>query len=81
MWERRKYQRREVRTLGKVIFAQPLSVIDCVVHDISEGGACLELPTAVPTPDTFELIVLPSPRRRACNVMWRLEKRIGIAFR
>ena len=81
MWERRKAARRVVRTLGKIIFPKPLSVIDCVVHDISEGGACLELPGSASTPDAFELIIQPDPMRRACSVVWRLEKRMGIEFR
>ena len=86
MWERRKAERHAIRTLGKIIFLKPLSVIECVVHDISEGGACLELPKPASTPDAFELIIQPDPRRpdptrRACNVVWRSERRMGIEFR
>lgn len=81
MWEKRKHPRREVLTLGKVIFNRPLSVINCIVHDISEGGACLELPQGTETPDTFELVIQPIPQRRPCDVVWRREKRIGIAFK
>ena len=81
MWERRRYPRHEVLALGKVIFNHPLSVLNCMVRDISEGGACLELPRGAPTPDSFELVIQPSSKRRPCNVVWRSEKTIGIAFK
>ena len=81
MLERRRHPRREILTLGRVIFNNPLSVINCIVRDISEGGASLELPQPLQTPDTFELVIQPNPKRRLCGVIWRSEKRIGIAFK
>ena len=81
MLERRRHPRREILTLGKVIFNNPLSVINCVVRDISEQGACIELPQPAQTPDIFELVINPNLKRRQCEVIWRLEKRIGVTFK
>jgi hypothetical protein len=79
--ERRKYPRRETLTWGKLIFNHPLTVIDCLVRDISEGGACLELSVPAQIPETFELIIKPNSKRQLCSVAWKNEKRIGVEFK
>jgi hypothetical protein len=79
--ERRQHQRREMLTWGKVIFNRPLTVIDCLVRDLSDSGACLEMSQPVQVPDVFELIIKPSSKRRHCGVVWRTEKRIGVEFK
>jgi hypothetical protein len=79
--ERRQHQRREMLTWGKLIFNRPLTVIDCMVRDLSDNGACLEMSQPVQVPDVFELIIKPSSKRRLCGVVWRAEKRIGVEFK
>jgi hypothetical protein len=32
-------------------------------------------------PDQFTLIVVPKKKIYSCNVMWRIGRRIGVAFR
>jgi PilZ domain len=56
--------------------------LDCIVHDVSEGGACLEF-SAPPTqlPDAFEIVIKPSSRKQRCTVAWRKRNRIGVAFK
>jgi hypothetical protein len=81
MWRTRKHPRREIFAAGKIIFNNPLSVIACFVRDISLGGACLELKDPEKIPDSFDLIIGPSERRRPCDVAWRRENRIGVAFK
>jgi len=84
MWERRRHQRHEIQRLGKIIFNHPLSVINCLVRDLADAGACLEVPHPTPVgqiPDAFELVIDQVPKRRLCGVAWRADRRIGVAFK
>ena len=54
--------------------------IDCTVRNISETGAALEVVTPLFIPDRFTLFVPSDQLKRACHIVWRREKRIGIAF-
>ncbi|MDA9427152.1 PilZ domain-containing protein [Bradyrhizobium sp. CCBAU 53380] len=54
--------------------------IDCTVKNISETGAALEVVTPLLIPDRFTLYVPSDDLKRPCQVVWRKEKRIGIAF-
>ena len=53
---------------------------DCMVIDISEGGARLFSDTALP--DAFTLILSgdATQTRRDCRVVWRLGGECGVAF-
>ena len=70
------------RTLkgAKAVFNNGNSVVDCVLRDLSDGGARLKVETAVGFPDHFTLIVEADRGRRACKVMWRTAKEIGVTF-
>jgi hypothetical protein len=54
--------------------------IDCVVRNISDTGAALEVTSPVGIPERFTLVVAQEHGTRLCRVMWRREKRIGVAF-
>jgi hypothetical protein len=54
--------------------------IDCIVRNFSETGAALEVTTPLSIPDRFTLFVSSDQFKRACHIVWRKEKRIGIAF-
>ena len=54
--------------------------IDCTVRNISETGAALEVVSPLFIPDRFTLFVPSDQFKRPCHVVWRKEKRIGIAF-
>lgn len=56
-------------------------VIDCLIRNISETGAALEVASPVGIPETFNLVISGDHSRRACKVAWRKDKRIGVAFR
>jgi len=55
-------------------------VIDCVVRNVSETGAALEVPSPVGIPDRFKLVIAQDRLSKLCRVMWRKERRIGVAF-
>jgi PilZ domain len=54
--------------------------IDCTVRNISETGAALEVVSPLFIPDRFTLFVPSGQFKRPCHIVWRKEKRIGIAF-
>ncbi|MFB9267905.1 PilZ domain-containing protein [Bradyrhizobium erythrophlei] len=54
--------------------------IDCVVRNISETGAALEVTSPVGIPEIFNLLILGDHTKRQCQVAWRTDKRIGIKF-
>lgn len=55
--DRRQSPRRRTLKRGRIVFDDNRSVLDCTVHNLSENGAQLRLPSAVGVPDTFELHV------------------------
>ena len=61
-----------VRTLrsASIIFGGA-STVDCVVRNLSETGACLEVASPVGIPDDFALQIKPEERKRDCHVAWR----------
>jgi hypothetical protein len=53
--------------------------IDCVVRNVSETGAALEVASPVGIPSEFNLVI-SRDRTHRCQVVWRKEKRIGVRF-
>jgi hypothetical protein len=79
--ERRRYPRHRTLKAGRIVFNHRFSVISCTVRNLSEGGACLQVATTVGVPDRFDLAIEPDGLQRACDVAWRTEDRVGVAFR
>jgi hypothetical protein len=65
---------------GSISFATAPS-IDCIVRNLSETGACLELAGPVGVPDNFTLLIRPELSKRTCQVAWRNAQRIGVRFK
>jgi hypothetical protein len=57
------------------------STIDCVVRNISETGAALEVASPVGIPAEFNLFISGNIAKRPCRVVWVKDKRIGVTFR
>jgi hypothetical protein len=55
--------------------------IDCVVRNLSAGGAALDVTSPLGIPQQFTLVVAVDHSSRLCQVIWRKEKRIGVTFR
>jgi PilZ domain len=55
-------------------------VIDCIVRNLSETGAALEVMSPLFIPDRFTLLVPTDQLKRRCHIVWRKAKRIGVAF-
>lgn len=79
--DRRLHARRIVHIPAKLMIGKEEPLRDCVMVDVSEDGARLEIETVDETPDDFTILLAPrhGPFRR-CHVIWRGDKELGVAF-
>ena len=54
------------------------SLVKCVVRNLSETGAKIEV--RGPVPETFEIVFDVDHSRRSCHVVWRKGAMIGVKF-
>jgi PilZ domain len=54
--------------------------IDCVVRNLSDTGAALEVASPLGIPAAFNLLIAGERTTYQCEVRWRKENRIGVAF-
>jgi hypothetical protein len=78
MEEKRQRQRQRILKAGTIAFARAAG-ITCMVRNISDTGACLEVETPIGIPDEFILVVKDLPQQ-TCHVAWRSARRIGVRF-
>jgi PilZ domain-containing protein len=71
--------RHRVLKGGKILFGR-VAVIGCIVRNLSDTGACMQVDTPIGIPDAFNLSISAEPSVKACRVVWRKEKQIGVAF-
>jgi len=57
------------------------STMDCVVRNISETGAALDVGAALDIPSEFNLLISGHGTSHRCQVKWRKENRVGVAFK
>ena len=79
MFEGRTQPRLQIRTMGKIALGQG-GTIDCKVQNRSSNGICIEVDSPIRIPESFTFITGGDNIRRSCRVIWRLGKRIGVAF-
>jgi hypothetical protein len=54
--------------------------VDCLVRNISETGAAIEVTSPLQCPIAFVLAIPSDGSVRHCHVVWRKGKRIGVRF-
>ena len=79
MVEQRTEPRLRTLSLGKITTDHG-DTIGCVVVNRSGKGACVEVDSPIRVPETFMLTVSDEKINRACRIVWRLGKRIGVSF-
>ncbi|HZP78669.1 MAG TPA: diguanylate cyclase [Pseudolabrys sp.] len=79
MDERRQELRHRTLRSGKIVFNDRRSVVDCLVRNLSDGGACLQVNTSFGLPASFDLAV--DDALIAVDMVWATQNRIGVAFR
>lgn len=77
--EKRLQPRRNTMIVATIVFDGGNSRIDCVIRNLSEGGAKIEVPSARIVPQTFDLMV-PGHRPQHCRVAWRALRELGVQF-
>lgn len=77
--EKRKAPRHRVYKGAHISFRGLHAAIDCVVRDYSDLGARLIVESPIGVPDRFDLVSSDHPIR-ACRVIWRSAKEMGVAF-
>ena len=76
---RRKHRRRKTLKSGEIIFDISKSIIKCLILNISEGGAALQVKECPDLPETFDLRIQHSTLYR-CAICWRHQDKLGVRF-
>jgi hypothetical protein len=75
----RKGDRREVLDMALIRFGE--MSVSCVISNLTETRAALDIGPQSDLPDQFTLIVIAKKKIYSCNVVWRKIRRIGVSFR
>ena len=83
--QRTKVQREPRRQLRKrstwMTIDNGMTKIECIVLDVSPGGAKIVTDAAFDIRDSFELALVPEhSTRQSCEVVWRRGKTVGVKF-
>ncbi|HYC18192.1 MAG TPA: PilZ domain-containing protein [Pseudolabrys sp.] len=80
MQERRKSARSRVVKNAKLVLGAS-SVIDCVVRNLTNVGARVEISHTTDLPDALELTFDGGRSYRPCRIIWRATDETGVEFR
>jgi hypothetical protein len=81
MLDRRRSVRDKVIFGGVAAINERGSTMDCVVRNISEGGACVEFEQTAQLPQEMRLTIARKGRSFLARMIWRQADRVGLAFR
>ncbi len=77
---RRMELRRRVARTATIADQAALTPVPCVILDVSNSGARLDVPATATVPQRFKLMIDSDGSERICDVVWRRENAIGIRF-
>lgn len=77
----RRAKARDKVLLGGRADAEARSSMNCVVRNLSENGACVEVEAHARVPDEINLTIARKGRSYLARVIWREANRLGLAFR
>ena len=81
-WGRRKSLRRHFGYPGQIYPGGDLPASACMIVDMSETGAQLQVAAEAQLPYEFWLLIGGNAHvRRQCRVVWRSGSRLGVQFR
>ena len=81
MQDRRQGVRKKVFLGGFAEINERSSTMDCVVRNISEHGACVEIDETARLPEDVSLNIPRKGRAYLARMIWRHANRVGLAFR
>lgn len=77
-------KRRSVRMRtmkgANLVLPGSASVFSCVMRNLSEHGALVEVPSTIGIPSSIILQTQDGTLNRHCRVVWRTESRLGLEF-
>lgn len=79
MQERRRSTRSRVRKSAKLVLGVS-SVIDCVVRDLTNVGAQIQIPGTTDLPANLDMSFDGGRSLRPCRVVWRTLDETGVEF-
>jgi PilZ domain-containing protein len=79
MLERRRFPRTKVYKGAKVVLVDR-STVNCIVRNLSNHGACLQLPSTADLPAEFDLSFDTGRTLRNCRVAWQTLTNLGVSF-
>ena len=78
--EHRSAPRLRAFLKARIVFNNGMSTMDCLVRDLSDGGAKLQISDSVAIPDRFDLYIAKKDETRRARMQWRTGDEIGVAF-
>lgn len=78
--ERRRQARMRTLKSARIIFNEHRSVIDCTVRNLTSGGACLNVESAIGIPERFDVLFDADKSVRPCRMVWHKERQVGVEF-
>ncbi|MGF9563201.1 PilZ domain-containing protein [Neorhizobium sp. JUb45] len=77
--QERKFPRSRAFLGAKILFNDGHSSYDCIIKELSEGGAQIKVENALAVPQQFNLL-FSDGRNFDCEVRWRRINAIGVEF-
>jgi len=79
MQERRNRARSRVLKRAKLVLGKS-SMIDGVVSNLTNVGACIEVPNTIDLPEAFDVTFDGGHTFRPCRLVWRTLNETGVEF-
>ena len=80
MSELKSMPRGRTYLAGKIISNYGQSSIDCIVRQMSDVGAVIEVESALGIPLHFHLLIPGEGEPQPCKRAWQSEKQVGLVF-
>jgi hypothetical protein len=80
MAEHRRKPRLRTFKGGAILYGTSVA-IDCIIRNMSDTGAAIEVQNPARIPDDFTLLIKPELIKRDCHVVWRTAERIGVRLK
>ena len=80
--EENKRRAPRMRTIkgASLVLPRSESTFSCVMRNVSETGALVELPSTIGVPQEVTLQTADGMVNRSCSVAWRTQTRLGLTF-
>jgi hypothetical protein len=79
--EQRRSARHSTRCPAWIEFDDHTPPKSCILVDVSEGGARIEVASPNELPEEFSLILVEDvANARRCHIIWRADGQIGVSY-